>query len=300
MDMALSPQDEAFRDEVRHFLDENLSEDLREAGRKTGGVFAEIAAGLRWHKVLAQRGWSAPTWPKEYGGTGWSEIQRYIFARECAAADAPRIFAMGLRMVGPVIMKYGTPEQKAKYLPASSSGDNFFCQGYSEPGSGSDLASLKTRAVRDGDDYVINGSKIWTTDAHVADRMFCLVRTSTEGKPQDGITFVLIDDEDAGPQREADHHPGRRPRGQPGLLRQRPHAGRQPHRAGECRLDGGQVPAGVRARRRCLYAQSLCPHRGHKAHRPRGGGRRLGPADRRAGFAERLAEAEIGRRRRWR
>ena len=193
MDLNLSPEDQAFRDEVRRFLDENLSEDLREAGAKTGGVFADFAAGLRWHKVLAQRGWSAPSWPKEYGGTGWDATQRYIFARECTAVDAPRIFSMGLRMVGPVIMKFGTPEQKAKYLPKIVAGDITFCQGYSEPGSGSDLASLKTRAVRDGFDYVINGTKIWTTGAHVADHMFCLVRTATEGKPQDGISFVLID-----------------------------------------------------------------------------------------------------------
>ena len=193
MDLSLSKKDEAFRDEVRRFLDENLSEDLREAGRKTGGVFADFAAGLRWHKVLAKKGWSAPTWPREHGGTGWDATERYIFARECAAADAPRIFSMGLRMVGPVIMKFGTPEQKAKYLPRIVAGDIVFCQGYSEPGSGSDLASLKTKAERDGDDYVINGTKIWTTGAHVADHMFCLVRTSTEGKPQDGISFVLID-----------------------------------------------------------------------------------------------------------
>ncbi|MBN9490574.1 MAG: acyl-CoA dehydrogenase family protein [Alphaproteobacteria bacterium] len=196
MDLSLGPEDEAFRAEVRRFFDENLSEDLREAGRKTGGVFADFAAGLRWHKVLAKRGWSAPTWPREYGGTGWTATQRYIFARESTAVDAPRIFTMGIRMVGPVIMKYGTPEQKAKYLPGIVSGDMVFCQGYSEPGSGSDLASLKTRAVRDGDDYVINGTKIWTTGAHVANRMFCLVRTSTEGKPQDGISFVLIDSMD--------------------------------------------------------------------------------------------------------
>lgn len=193
MDLALSPQDEAFRDEVRRFLDENLTEDLREAGRKTGGVFADVDAGLRWHKVLAKRGWSAPSWPTEYGGTGWNATQRYIFARECIAVDAPRIFAMGLRMVGPVIMKFGTQEQKAKYLPRIVAGDIVFCQGYSEPGSGSDLASLKTRAVQDGDDYVINGTKIWTTGAHVADHMFCLVRTATDAKPQDGISFVLID-----------------------------------------------------------------------------------------------------------
>jgi alkylation response protein AidB-like acyl-CoA dehydrogenase len=196
MDLSLGPEDEAFRTEVRRFLDENLSEDLREAGRKTGGVFAEFSAGLRWHKVLAKRGWSAPSWPREHGGTGWTATQRYIFARECTAADAPRIFSMGIRMVGPVIMKFGTDEQKAKYLPGIVSGDITFCQGYSEPGSGSDLASLKTRAVRDGDDYVINGTKIWTTGAHIANRMFCLVRTSTEGKPQDGISFVLIDSMD--------------------------------------------------------------------------------------------------------
>jgi alkylation response protein AidB-like acyl-CoA dehydrogenase len=193
MDLNLSAEDQAFRDEVRRFLDDNLSEDLREAGRKTGGVFADFAAGLRWHKVLAQRGWSAPSWPSEYGGTGWNATQRYIFARESTAVDAPRIFSMGLRMVGPVIMKFGTPEQKAKYLPKIVAGDITFCQGYSEPGSGSDLASLRTRAVRDGDDYVINGTKIWTTGAHIADHMFCLVRTAAEGKPQDGISFVLID-----------------------------------------------------------------------------------------------------------
>ncbi len=193
MDLALSREDEDFRTEVRRFLDENLTQDLREAGRKTTGVFADYAAGMRWHRILARRGWSAPSWPREYGGTGWTATQRYIFARECIAVDAPRIFAMGLRMVGPVIMKFGTPEQKEKYLPRIVSGDITFCQGYSEPGSGSDLASLKTRAERDGDDYVINGTKIWTTGAHVADHMFCLVRTSTEGKPQDGISFVLID-----------------------------------------------------------------------------------------------------------
>ncbi len=193
MDLALSTRDEAFREEVRRFIEDNLGEDLREAGRKTGGVFADFAAGQRWHKILARRGWSAPNWPKEHGGTGWNATERYIFSRECTAVDAPRIFSMGLRMVGPVIMKFGTPEQKAKYLPAIVAGDIVFCQGYSEPGSGSDLASLKTRAVRDGDDYVINGTKIWTTGAHVADHMFCLVRTSAEGKPQDGISFVLID-----------------------------------------------------------------------------------------------------------
>ncbi len=194
MDLALGADDLAFQGEVRQFIADNLPPDVREAGRRTGGVFAEFGAGMRWHRMLAGRGWSAPSWPKEHGGPGWSAIQRYIFARESTAADCPRIFSMGVRMVGPVIMKFGTPEQKAKYLPRIVSGDDVWCQGYSEPGSGSDLASLKTRAVVEGDDYVINGSKIWTTFAHHASRMFCLVRTGTEGKQQDGISFVLIDD----------------------------------------------------------------------------------------------------------
>ena len=197
MDLSLSPQDQAFRDEVRAFLDENLSEDLREAGRKTGGVFAEMEAGLRWHKVLAKRGWSAPSWPVEHGGTGWNAPS----ATSSRANPLPSTRRASSRWDcawwARSIMKYGTPEQKAKYLPAIVAGDIVFCQGYSEPGSGSDLASLKTRAVRDGDDYVINGTKIWTTGAHIADHMFCLVRTATDGKPQDGISFVLIDSMDA-------------------------------------------------------------------------------------------------------
>jgi len=194
MDLSLSAEDLAFQAEVRDFIASNLPADIREAGRRTGGVFADFEAGWRWYRILHQRGWSAPTWPKEHGGTGWNAIQRYIFARELTAADAPRVFNMGVRMVGPVIMKFGTDQQKATYLPRIVSGDDIWCQGYSEPGSGSDLASLKTRAVRDGDHYLVNGTKIWTTFAHVASRMFCLVRTAASAKQQDGISFLLIDD----------------------------------------------------------------------------------------------------------
>lgn len=193
MQLALSKDDQAFRDEVRQFLDEKLTPDLREAGRKTVGITSDFDAGLRWHRILHEKGWAAPGWPKEYGGPGWTPVQRYLFHQEAANARAPRFFNQSIRMVGPVIMRFGTPDQKAYFLPRILSGEDIWCQGYSEPGAGSDLASLQTKAVSDGDDYVINGSKIWTTCAHLATNMFALVRTSNEGKPQEGITFVLIE-----------------------------------------------------------------------------------------------------------
>lgn len=192
MDLELSTEDLAFRDTVRGFLDANLTPELREAGRRMTSVFCDKVHSLAWQRILHARGWAAPTWPVEYGGPGWSEIQRHVFFAECARAGAPNLAPMGLRMVAPAIMAFGSPEQKARYLPRILSGEDYWCQGYSEPGSGSDLASLRMSAVADGDDYVLNGSKIWTTHAHWATHMFCLVRTSTEGKPQAGITFLLI------------------------------------------------------------------------------------------------------------
>jgi len=193
MDLELSPQDLAFQAEVRAFLDEHLTPELRAAGARLTSVFCEPRYSLPWQRILHARGWAAPSWPKQYGGPGWNEVQRAIFAAECARASAPGLAPMGLKMVGPVIMGYGAPEQKAHYLPRILSGEDYWCQGYSEPGSGSDLASLQLRAVSDGDDYVLSGSKIWTTHAQFANRMFCLVRTSSEGKPQQGITFLLLD-----------------------------------------------------------------------------------------------------------
>ena len=193
MNLDLTPEERAFRDEVRAFFEASLPADLREAGRLTTSVFTDRTYNIPWHKILYAKGWVAPSWPVEYGGTGWNEMQRYIFASEYARAQAPSLSPMGLKMVGPVIMKYGTPEQKAYYLPRILSGEDYWCQGYSEPGSGSDLASLQLRATSDGDHYVLNGTKIWTTHAHFASRMFCLVRTSTQGKPQQGITFLLLD-----------------------------------------------------------------------------------------------------------
>lgn len=183
----------AFREEVRQFLAEKLTPELRRGARRGTSVFLHPDIADAWQRILHAQGWAAPDWPVEYGGTGWDDVQRYIWAEEAARAHAPGLSPMGLKMVAPVIMHYGSAEQKATLLPRILSGADRWCQGYSEPGSGSDLASLKLRAVRDGDDYVLNGLKIWTTHAHFANRMFCLVRTSTEGRPQTGITFLLLE-----------------------------------------------------------------------------------------------------------
>lgn len=193
MEPELSAEDLAFRDEVRAFLKARLTPELKEAARRMTSVFIDRDWSIAWQKILHEKGWVAPDWPVEYGGPGWTDTQRYIFEGECSAASAPPLAPQGLKMVGPVLMRYGTPEQKAFYLPRLLAGEDFWCQGYSEPGAGSDLASLRMAAVPDGSDYVLNGSKIWTTHAHFANRIFCLVRTSTEGKPQQGITFLLID-----------------------------------------------------------------------------------------------------------
>jgi alkylation response protein AidB-like acyl-CoA dehydrogenase len=193
MDMLNDPALEAFRDEVRAFLAEALPDDLRRAASRATSVFIDPAVSLPWQRILHAQGWAAPDWPAEFGGPGWSEIERYIFAAECARAGTPNLAPMGLKMVAPVIMHYGSAEQRAHYLPRILSGEDYWCQGFSEPGAGSDLAALQLRATADGEVYVLNGSKIWTTHAHFANRMFALVRTSSEGKPQAGISFLLLD-----------------------------------------------------------------------------------------------------------
>ncbi len=195
MDLAMKAEDVAFRDEVRAFLKENLTDELKAHARLTPGILADQDLRVEWTKILHKKGWSAPSWPKEHGGPGWNVMQRFIWASECAAAGAPHGSNMGLAMVGPTLMGHGTPEQRAKYLPAILSGDDWWCQGYSEPGSGSDLASLQCRADSDGDDYIINGTKLWTTGAHQSNKMFLLVRTNPNAaKKQEGISFLLIDD----------------------------------------------------------------------------------------------------------
>jgi alkylation response protein AidB-like acyl-CoA dehydrogenase len=182
-----------FRAEVRDWLKANLTDELREVAAKSTSVFIEKPHNLAWQNLLNKRGWVAPHWPAEYGGPGWDDLQRHIFASECAAAGAPSLSPMGLRMVAPCIMRFGTEAQKALYLPRLLAGEDYWCQGYSEPQAGSDLAALALRADRDGDHYILNGSKIWTTHAHVATKMFCLVRTNAEGSRQGGISFLLLD-----------------------------------------------------------------------------------------------------------
>jgi alkylation response protein AidB-like acyl-CoA dehydrogenase len=193
MDVDLSPEDAAFREEVRAFLRESLPAAVKEGAAATPSVFVEPEIGQAWNAVLNAKGWLAYQWPKEYGGTGWTPLQRYLFEKECALAGAPNLTVLGLKLLAPVLWTFGSEEQKAFYLPRILSGEDYWCQGFSEPGAGSDLAGLKTRAVRQGDGYVVNGSKIWTTHAHHANRMFTLVRTDAEVKKQAGISFLLID-----------------------------------------------------------------------------------------------------------
>jgi alkylation response protein AidB-like acyl-CoA dehydrogenase len=182
-----------FRDEVRTFLDEKLTPDLRRAGRLMTSVYADRDTMRAWQSILYAQGWVAPAWPEEYGGCGWSPVRRYIFATELAMADAPALSPMGLSMCGPVLIGHGSIEQKAFYLPRILSGEDFWCQGYSEPQAGSDLASLQMRAEDIGHHFICNGQKIWTTHGMLANRIFCLVRSSSEGAQQRGITFLLID-----------------------------------------------------------------------------------------------------------
>ncbi|HUP29441.1 MAG TPA: acyl-CoA dehydrogenase family protein [Usitatibacter sp.] len=192
MDLNYSPDEIAFRDMVRAWLRENVPADLREKVAAYEHLSKEDL--LRWHRILAKQGWIAPAWPQEWGGTGWNVVQRYLFEEECGYAGTPPLVPFGLAMCGPVLVKFGSDAQKRRFLPRIYNGDDFWCQGYSEPGAGSDLASLKTRAVREGEHYIVNGQKTWTTLGHYADWIFCLVRTGgSEVKKQESISFLLID-----------------------------------------------------------------------------------------------------------
>lgn len=191
MNLTWTPEERQFRDEVRAFAISKLPDDIRDKVLRHQRL--ERNDYVRWHNILADQGWGAPNWPVEHGGTGWNALQRLIFEVECFKAGAPRLLPFGLSMIGPVLMKYGSAEQQARLLPRMLRVEDWWCQGYSEPGSGSDLASLKTRAVREGDDYIVNGQKTWTTLAQYADWMFCLVRTDPDARAQRGISMLLLD-----------------------------------------------------------------------------------------------------------
>lgn len=193
MNLEFSANDLAFRDEVRSFLSENLSPELARAGRNCASIYCELPVARDWFRILAKQGWSVPHWPVEHGGTDWTPAQHLIFKQELAIAGAPPLSPNSTHMVAPVIIAFGTSSQKEYYLPRIRSGEDWWAQGYSEPNSGSDLASLTLDAERRGDFYVLNGSKIWTTHAHFSNKMFCLVRTGRIGKPQQGISFLLLD-----------------------------------------------------------------------------------------------------------
>ncbi|MCD0418156.1 acyl-CoA dehydrogenase family protein [Rubrivivax sp. JA1024] len=191
MDLDFTEEEQAFRQEVRAWVGEHLPADIRDKVRAARALTRED--NQRWARILGQKGWLAAGWPRAFGGPGWTAVQKHLFEEECALAGAPRILPFGPVMVAPVIMAFGTPEQQRRFLPAIASGEVWWSQGYSEPGAGSDLASLKTRAERRGDHYVVNGQKTWTTLAQHGDWIFCLVRTASDGKPQAGISFLLID-----------------------------------------------------------------------------------------------------------
>lgn len=191
MDINFTPEEQAFRKEVREFLQQNLPQELSDKVHNHKELTKDDL--VRWQKILYKQGWAAPGWPKKHGGPGWTPVQKSIFEEETALAGAPPLLPFGLAMVAPVIMNFGSEEQKERFLPPILSADAWWCQGYSEPGAGSDLASLKTRAERQGDKYIVNGQKTWTTLGQHADWIFCLVRTDPNAKKQEGISFLLID-----------------------------------------------------------------------------------------------------------
>ncbi len=192
MELAYTPEENAFREEVRGFIRANLPADIQD--KVLNGKHMGREDYLRWHRALHKQGWVAPNWPAEYGGTGWTPVERHIFEDEAAEAGAPPVIPFGVTMCGPVVIRFGNDWQKQFFLPRILSGEHVWCQGFSEPGAGSDLASLRTKAVREGDNYIVNGQKIWTTSAHIADWIFNLVRTDPAAKKQqEGISFLLVD-----------------------------------------------------------------------------------------------------------
>ena len=193
MDLAFNAEELAFQKEVRDWITANMPPEVAEESRRSRSSHVSRERLLQWQRKLAGKGWLCPNWPKEYGGPGWNSTQKFIFEMEMARADSPYLSSFSIKMVAPVLMKFGSEAQKRRFLPRIAAAEELWCQGYSEPGSGSDLASLRTRAERQGDHYIVNGSKTWNTMGHWADWIFCLVRTDPKAKPQEGISFLLID-----------------------------------------------------------------------------------------------------------
>ncbi len=208
MRLEFTEQEQAFREEVRAFLRDKLPPPIRD--KVLNGFELSRDDHVLWQRTLHERGWGGVSWPKEFGGPGWNSVQQYIFEEETALAGAPRLIPFGTKMVAPVIMAFGNAAQQQRFLPPISSGAEWWCQGYSEPGAGSDLASLKTRAVLGADHYIVNGQKTWNTLGQYADWIFCLVRTDAAAKQQSGITFLLIDMKSPGITVRPDHAVGRR------------------------------------------------------------------------------------------
>ena len=269
MDLQWSEADRAFRDEVRSFLDEKLTPELRIAGRLMTSVYADHEASMEWQRILHERGWAAPAWPVEYGGCDWSLTQHYIFSRESTLAGAPSLSPMGIRMVAHAIIAFGTTAQKDFFLPRILTGEVFFCQGYSEPEAGSDLAALSMAAVDDGDGLVCTGSKIWTT--HAARGELDVRVGAHVARPEETAGHhVRADRHDVAghPDPPAGDDVGRGG-AEPGLLRRGPGAEGQRPRRHRRRLDRRQVPAGVRARRRRLLTGTAGDGRGDRDRRRR-------------------------------
>jgi hypothetical protein len=262
MDLKESASDRAFREEVRAFIAQNLPQDLKD--KSEAGLRMHVHDGQRWHKILAAHGWGAPGWPKEIGGCGWDHGRQYIWEEEMAMAGCPPLSPFAVKMVGPVIAAYGTPEQKARFLPPAASGEHLWCQGYSEPNAGSDLATLRTMAVRDGDNYIVNGMKIWNSYGHEADWMFAgrKVAGGHLGPPHRY--------EDEGDIAPPDHHHRRVAHLERDSFRQRRGAGRQSYRRGEQGLDLREVPVGQRAganRADCAVDKACEAHQGDRRAR---------------------------------
>ena len=247
MDLSFTAEELAFRDEARRFFRTEIPQSIRDKVAEGEGLTRDDM--ITSQRILNARGWATVNWPVQWGGQDWSPVQVYMYQDEMQQANVPTPIGFNVTMVGPVIAQFGSDEQKQQFLPKTANADIFWCQGFSEPGSGSDLASLRTRAERKGDKYIINGQKIWTTLAQYADWIFCLVRTDPAAKKQEGISFILVDMKTPGITVRPDRHHRRRPRGERGVLRQRRSARREPGRPGEQGLGLRQVPAGQRAHR---------------------------------------------------